>query len=131
MFYVIEGAIQVIVHEAKFYLAAGGMFMVPRGMCLARGVNIQQSDLHLGNTYYIRNMQDYEARMFFVQGRLMNEDDLEFYRNKMGLDESPGRSRYVHSDEIGMSGGPRRRRSPSRGMNSSSPTKRIAGTFTT
>jgi hypothetical protein len=83
----------------------------------------------LGNTYYIRNMQDYEARMFFVQGRLMNEDDLEFYRNKMmGLDESPGRSRQVHSDEIGMSGGPRRRKSPSRGMNSSSPTKRIAGT---
>jgi mannose-6-phosphate isomerase-like protein (cupin superfamily) len=36
MFYLIEGAIQVMVHEAKFYLAAGGMFMVPRGMSLVQ-----------------------------------------------------------------------------------------------
>jgi hypothetical protein len=76
-------------------------------------------------------MQDYEAKMFFVQGRLMNEEDLEFYSRagaKSGPGESPGRSRYMYSDEIGMSGGLARRRSPSRPMNSSSPQKRIAGT---
>lgn len=74
-------------------------------------------------------MQDYDAKMFFVQGRLMTPDDLDFYSQPLAEDretESPGRSRFMYSDEIGMSGG--RRRSASRGEpRSSSPQKRATG----
>ncbi|KIM32410.1 hypothetical protein M408DRAFT_326987 [Serendipita vermifera MAFF 305830] len=110
VFYLIEGAIQVMVHEAKFYLAAGGMFMVPRG-----------------NTYYIRNMQDYDAKLFFVQGRRMTAEELEMYRDTPERETaSPGRSRYMYSDEIGASG--RRQRSSSRGEARSSSPRKAAGT---
>ena len=56
----------------------------------------------------------------------MTAEDVEFYSQAMTGDRdtaSPGRSRYMYSDEIGMSGG--RQRSASRGeMHSSSPQKR-------
>jgi len=89
---------------------------------------VRDLTFELGNTYYIRNMQDYEAKMFFVQGRLMNQDDIDFYNGGgTSRDNSPSKPRNMYSDEIGMSGG-QRRKSVSRVMGSSSPQKRIGGT---
>ncbi|KAG8836336.1 hypothetical protein FRC17_005622 [Serendipita sp. 399] len=108
IFYLIEGAIHVIVHEAKFYLATGGMFLVPRG-----------------NTYYIRNMRDYPAKLFFVQGRMMTEEDLETASAPGTTRESLvpfNKSRHVMEDYAGH------RRSASRSVfDSSSPHKSRAG----
>ncbi|KAG8797346.1 hypothetical protein FRC16_009000 [Serendipita sp. 398] len=108
IFYLIEGAIHVIVHEAKFYLASGGMFLVPRG-----------------NSYYIRNMRDYPAKLFFVQGRMMTEEDLETVSAHGTNRESMvpfSKSRHVMEDYAAH------RRSASRsGFDSSSPHKSRGG----
>ncbi|KAI0748437.1 Mif2/CENP-C like-domain-containing protein [Daedaleopsis nitida] len=52
VFYVIQGAVKFCIHETNFVLSTGGMFMVPRG-----------------NVYYIQNICDREARLFFAQAR--------------------------------------------------------------
>ena len=51
-FVVLKGAVQVMVHRARFVIAPGGMFLVPKG-----------------NTYNIRNVGHREARIFFAQAR--------------------------------------------------------------
>ncbi|PVF96061.1 hypothetical protein CPB86DRAFT_762800 [Serendipita vermifera] len=83
VFYLIEGAIHVIVHDTKFYLAPGGMFMVPRG-----------------NYYYIRNMRDYDAKLFFVQGRLMTQDDFETRSTARAESNRPQSPSQYTSDNI-------------------------------
>ncbi|KAG6336925.1 hypothetical protein ID866_2163 [Astraeus odoratus] len=35
VFYVIEGAVSVVIHETKYTVATGGMFLVPRGLCMS------------------------------------------------------------------------------------------------
>ncbi|KAF7340059.1 CENP-C-C domain-containing protein [Mycena venus] len=60
IFYVVEGAVNVVICETSVVLATGGMFMVPRG-----------------NSYFIENIADRDARLFFTQARKMREDEEE------------------------------------------------------
>ncbi|RXW13293.1 hypothetical protein EST38_g12561 [Candolleomyces aberdarensis] len=61
MFYVVEGAVKVKVHDTCLVLAPGGTFMVPRG-----------------NLYSIENVSQRDAKLFFTQARkMMNRDDEE------------------------------------------------------
>ncbi|KAM5532924.1 hypothetical protein V8D89_013390 [Ganoderma adspersum] len=57
VFYVIQGAVKVAVHQSSYIIATGGMFMVPRE-----------------NAYYIQNVCERDAKLFFAQGRKMAED---------------------------------------------------------
>ncbi|KAF6763600.1 Mif2/CENP-C like-domain-containing protein [Ephemerocybe angulata] len=60
IFYVVEGAVNLKVHETSMVLSTGGMFMVPR----------------VGNTYFIENISQRDARLFFTQARkTMNDED--------------------------------------------------------
>ncbi|TFK36420.1 Mif2/CENP-C like-domain-containing protein [Crucibulum laeve] len=52
IFYVIEGAVNLKIHDTSLILATGGMFMVPRG-----------------NTYFIENISDRDTKLFFTQAR--------------------------------------------------------------
>ncbi|ETW86246.1 hypothetical protein HETIRDRAFT_443810 [Heterobasidion irregulare TC 32-1] len=61
IFYVIEGAVTFKVHESSYILCSGGSIMVPRG-----------------NTYFIENISDREARLFFAQARRVTVDDEAF-----------------------------------------------------
>jgi centromere protein C len=56
----VEGAVNVVVCETSVILATGGMFMVPRG-----------------NSYFIENIADRDAKLFFTQARKMREDEEE------------------------------------------------------
>ncbi|KAJ3747254.1 Mif2/CENP-C like-domain-containing protein [Lentinula detonsa] len=51
-FYLIQGAINLKIHETSSILCTGAHFMVPRG-----------------NTYFIENIGDREAKLFFSQAR--------------------------------------------------------------
>ncbi|PIL24353.1 hypothetical protein GSI_14106 [Ganoderma sinense ZZ0214-1] len=77
VFYVIQGAVKFSVHKTSFVLATGGMFMVPRG-----------------NVYYIQNICDRDARLFFAQARKMSEDrdedDLESDMEQRARSKSAG-----------------------------------------
>ena len=55
-FVVLRGVVQVMVHRTRFVIAAGGMFLVPKG-----------------NTYHIRNVAQREVRLFFAQARLLTD----------------------------------------------------------
>ncbi|KAG0701742.1 Mif2/CENP-C like-domain-containing protein [Suillus ampliporus] len=61
VFYVVEGAVAAVIHESQYIVATGGMFIVPRG-----------------NTYYIENISDRDAKIFFTQARQVSleEDQL-------------------------------------------------------
>ncbi|KAJ6604173.1 Mif2/CENP-C like-domain-containing protein [Mycena vulgaris] len=58
IFFVVEGAVNVVVNETSVVLASGGMFMVPRG-----------------NSYFIENIADRDAKIFFTQARKMRDDE--------------------------------------------------------
>jgi len=59
IFYLIEGAVTFKVHQSSFLLASGAMFLIPRG-----------------NNYYIENIAQRDARLFFAQARkVLLEDD--------------------------------------------------------
>ncbi|KAG2103947.1 Mif2/CENP-C like-domain-containing protein [Suillus cothurnatus] len=58
VFYVIEGAVAAVIHESQYIVATGGMFIVPRG-----------------NTYYIENISDRDAKVFFTQARQVSLDE--------------------------------------------------------
>ncbi|KAG2749841.1 hypothetical protein P692DRAFT_20832737 [Suillus brevipes Sb2] len=58
VFYVIEGAVAAVIHESQYIVATGGMFIVPRG-----------------NTYYIENISDRDAKVFFTQARQVLSDE--------------------------------------------------------
>ncbi|KAF5365797.1 hypothetical protein D9615_010691 [Tricholomella constricta] len=60
IFYVIEGAINLKVHNTSLVLATGAMFMVPRG-----------------NAYFIENISERDAKLFFAQGKKVAESELE------------------------------------------------------
>jgi centromere protein C len=55
---VIEGAVTFKVHESSYILCTGGMILVPRG-----------------NTYYIENIADRDAKLFFAQARRVSADE--------------------------------------------------------
>ncbi|KAF8237718.1 hypothetical protein L208DRAFT_1375521 [Tricholoma matsutake] len=52
IFYVVEGAVNLKVHETSLILATGAIFLVPRG-----------------NTYFIENISQRDAKLFFTQAR--------------------------------------------------------------
>lgn len=58
VFYVIEGAVMFKVHESSYILCTGGMILVPRG-----------------NTYYIENIADRDAKLFFAQARRVSAEE--------------------------------------------------------
>lgn len=60
VFYVIEGAINLRIHQTSFILATGGMFLIPRG-----------------NNYYLENISQRPARLFFAQARKVSIDRAE------------------------------------------------------
>ncbi|KAJ7271421.1 Mif2/CENP-C like-domain-containing protein [Mycena haematopus] len=60
IFYVVQGAVSVVVCKTCVVLATGGMFTVPRG-----------------NTYLIENIGDRDAKLFFAQAREVREGDEE------------------------------------------------------
>ncbi|KAI0797485.1 Mif2/CENP-C like-domain-containing protein [Abortiporus biennis] len=60
VFYVIEGCVNFKVHRTNFLLATGGMFLVPRG-----------------NMYFIQNISDRDAKLFFAQARKITANPTE------------------------------------------------------
>ncbi|KAF8213564.1 Mif2/CENP-C like-domain-containing protein [Mycena galopus ATCC 62051] len=60
IFFVVEGAVNVMIHDTSVVLATGGMFMVPRG-----------------NSYFIENIAERPAKLFFTQARKMRDDEEE------------------------------------------------------
>jgi centromere protein C len=58
VFYVIDGAVTFKVHESSYVLCAGGMILVPRG-----------------NTYYIENIAERDAKLFFAQARRVSAEE--------------------------------------------------------
>ncbi|KAA1469273.1 hypothetical protein DENSPDRAFT_834848 [Dentipellis sp. KUC8613] len=58
VFYVIEGAVAFKVHNSTYILCTGGMILVPRG-----------------NSYYIENICERDARLFFSQARRVSAED--------------------------------------------------------
>ncbi|KAG6905770.1 hypothetical protein DXG01_000837 [Tephrocybe rancida] len=82
IFFVIEGAVNLRLHDSNLMLATGAMFLVPRG-----------------NSYYIENVSERTVRLFFTQARKVVEDNpLSFApprRSSVGAGTSapqPGRS---------------------------------------
>ncbi|KAL0946393.1 hypothetical protein HGRIS_012622 [Hohenbuehelia grisea] len=77
IFYVIEGAVNLRIHQSSLILATGAMFMVPRGatnashyafIILLTCVQLQ------GNTYFIENISDRDAKLVFTQARKMHDE---------------------------------------------------------
>ncbi|GBE81851.1 predicted protein [Sparassis crispa] len=60
VFYVIEGAVNFKVHHTSYILTTGGVFLVPRG-----------------NMYYIENVAERDAKLFFAQARKVSKDEDE------------------------------------------------------
>ncbi|KAK6996711.1 Mif2/CENP-C like-domain-containing protein [Favolaschia claudopus] len=58
IFLVIEGAVNVKIHETSFIVTSGSSFMVPRG-----------------NRYFIENIADRPSKLFFTQARQMPIDE--------------------------------------------------------
>ncbi|KAJ7264854.1 Mif2/CENP-C like-domain-containing protein [Mycena haematopus] len=85
IFLVIQGAVNLKVYETSLIIASGGMFMIPRG-----------------NTYFIENIADRDAKLFFTQARKMREDEID----DEGADEGHASSgqRAVSSDHPGGKG---------------------------
>jgi len=52
IFYVVQGAVQAIIHQTPVIVETGGTFMVPRG-----------------NNYSIENLGSQDVKLFFAQGR--------------------------------------------------------------
>ncbi|RDX46946.1 hypothetical protein OH76DRAFT_1442600 [Lentinus brumalis] len=82
VFYVIQGAVQFCVHKTNFVLSTGGMFMVPRG-----------------NIYYIQNICERDAKLFFAQARKMPE---EAFREEEGEAESDHEQRSRSKSTAGQ-----------------------------
>ncbi|KAG6887605.1 hypothetical protein C0995_014084 [Termitomyces sp. Mi166 len=103
IFYVIEGTVNLRIHNSNRVLARGAMFMVPRG-----------------NSYYIENVCDRNVKLFFTQARKVIEDIAPSFapprRSSVGVTASHGRSSSagaVHGETRTMSGAPAPRRATS------------------
>ncbi|KAI0062347.1 hypothetical protein BV25DRAFT_1825795 [Artomyces pyxidatus] len=58
VFYVIEGAVTFKIHETSYVLCTGATILVPRG-----------------NTYYIENIAERDAKLFFTQARRVSAEE--------------------------------------------------------
>lgn len=89
VFYVIEGAVTVKIHRSSFVVANGGMFMVPRGELSSRPiyqyVSAQSFIPTTGNMYFIQNISDRDARLFFAQARKVLDLPEEEVESEAGL----------------------------------------------
>lgn len=68
------------VHETSLVLATGAMFLVPRGKFpLNDGCHHVTDFLFSGNTYFIENISQRNAKLFFTQARKIapSEDEVE------------------------------------------------------
>ncbi|THH23100.1 hypothetical protein EUX98_g8078 [Antrodiella citrinella] len=79
IFYVLEGAVNFKVHRTSFVITTGGMFLVPRG-----------------NMYFIQNISDREAKLFFAQARKMPESE-EGDEDRSTTSRSPSKDRRSES----------------------------------
>ncbi|KAJ6531069.1 Mif2/CENP-C like-domain-containing protein [Mycena capillaripes] len=83
IFFVIEGAVNLKVCETSLIVASGGMFMIPRG-----------------NTYFIENIADRDAKLFFTQARKMREGERdEDEEGEQPVPSSGGAQRVVSSSQ--------------------------------
>ncbi|KAJ3552142.1 hypothetical protein NM688_g4308 [Phlebia brevispora] len=73
IFYLIEGAVTFKVHRTSYILTTGSMFLVPRG-----------------NQYYIRNISDRDAKLFFAQARKLPASERD---DESESSRSPSKSR--------------------------------------
>ncbi|KAK0463561.1 Mif2/CENP-C like-domain-containing protein [Desarmillaria tabescens] len=73
IFYIIEGAINLRIHETSMILCAGAMFMVPRG-----------------NAYFIENIAERDAKLFFSQAREDTSSELSRPVSAGGRSSSAG-----------------------------------------
>ena len=103
VFYVIEGAVNLKVHETSMILATGGMFMVPRGdYTYLLYLSSTDTRLNTGNTYLIENIADRDAKLFFTQARkIAAEEDAEDARAYM----QPLPGRRLSADSIRRTSG--------------------------
>ncbi|KAG6902257.1 hypothetical protein C0995_002629 [Termitomyces sp. Mi166 len=73
VFIVLEGAVEVLIHQTSYAVSAGGVFVVPRGSIplFSQKLGLIHARLHLppGNFYTIRNISEKEAKLFFTQTR--------------------------------------------------------------
>jgi centromere protein C len=68
VFYVIEGAVTFKVHNSSYILCTGGSILVPRG-----------------NHYFVENISDRDAKLFFAQARRVAAEDEEPADHKPAL----------------------------------------------
>ena len=78
VFYLIEGAINLKIHRTSFVLATGGMFLIPRGTIRISSPH-SLSYSFSGNNYYLENISQRPARLFFAQARkiVAGEDETQ------------------------------------------------------
>ncbi|KAG6855364.1 hypothetical protein H0H87_004309 [Tephrocybe sp. NHM501043] len=75
VFIVLEGAVEVLIHQTSYAVSTGGVFVVPRGLThVSFRPKISKLMLvlcifPLGNFYTIRNISEKEAKLFFTQTR--------------------------------------------------------------
>jgi centromere protein C len=67
VFFVYYGRVEVTVNDTTFGIGKGGMWQVPRGICL-KSLPSSYVLTFLGNSYSIVNDYDKPARIFFAQG---------------------------------------------------------------
>ncbi|KAJ7022059.1 Mif2/CENP-C like-domain-containing protein [Mycena alexandri] len=99
IFYVVEGAVNVFIADTQVVLATGGMFMVPRG-----------------NSYFIENIAERPAKLFFTQARKVREDELEEEGGARGISVAmggEGRGGSSMGEREGRSGSAGSKRLPS------------------
>ncbi|KAJ7823898.1 Mif2/CENP-C like-domain-containing protein [Mycena olivaceomarginata] len=63
IFLVMEGEVKLQVCEASMVVSSGSMFMIPRG-----------------NTYFIENIAERDAKLFFTQAREISDEDFQVQR---------------------------------------------------
>ena len=96
VFYVIQGAVKVAVHQSSFIVATGGMFWIPRGESLplvlsdVRSVDSLHRDTSTGNLYNIQNVCERDAKLFFTQVRSNGEE--------VGTASGSDRGQRIHSE---------------------------------
>ena len=66
----IQGAVSVFIHETNFIITTGGMFLVPRGLYAPAFPVVTKLIVTSGNMYYIQNIAEREAKLFFTQARM-------------------------------------------------------------
>ncbi|KAI6045641.1 Mif2/CENP-C like-domain-containing protein [Pisolithus marmoratus] len=96
VFYVVEGAVSVAIHESTYIVSSGGMFLVPRG-----------------NTYCIHNICQRDVKLFFTQARHVGEEEIASERASQSVPPTSHRRRHSEVAEDGprTSTGPKRAKS--------------------